>query len=75
MNEHPAQSDLYAYDLTGATWRKSSHSAGEGQCVELTDLPAGGKALRDGKNIHLPAVRYTAQQWEAFRQAVIDGAL
>ncbi|MFD5474446.1 DUF397 domain-containing protein [Streptomyces sp. NPDC127105] len=75
MNDHTAKADLYAYDLTGAAWRKSSHSAGEGQCVELTDLPAGGKAVRDGKNRRLPAVRYTAQQWEAFRQAVTDGTL
>jgi len=75
VNDITAKADLYAHDLTDAVWRKSPHSAGEGQCVEITDLPGGGIALRDSRNPHLPALRYTAEEWSAFRQGVIDGAL
>lgn len=74
MNRTTAKADLYAHDLTDADWRKSPYSAGEGQCVEITDLP-GGIALRDSKNKHLPALRYTDAEWQAFRQGVIDGAM
>lgn len=75
MNDTTVKADLYAYDLSGATWRKSPYSAGEGQCVEITDLPNGAKAVRDSKYPHLPALRYTAGEWQAFRQGVIDGAM
>jgi hypothetical protein len=75
MNDHTAKADLYAYDLADAVWRKSPYSAGEGQCVEIADLPGGGIAVRDGKNSHLPALRYTAAEWQAFRQGVLDGTL
>lgn len=47
--------------------RTSSYSAGEGQCVEVADLP-GVVALRDSKNPHLPALRYPAACWRTFRQ-------
>lgn len=70
-----AKADLYAQDLSHAQWRKSPYSVGEGQCVEIADLPGGGVALRDSKNTHLPALRYTAEEWQAFRRGVIDGAL
>lgn len=75
MNDHPAKADLYAYDLTDAVWRKSPHSAGEGQCVEITDLPGGGIAVRDSKNTHLPELRYSATEWQAFRRSLLDGTL
>jgi len=75
MNRTTVKADLYAYDLTNSVWRKSPHSAGEGQCVEITDLPDGGIALRDSKNPAFPALRYTAEEWKAFRQGVIDGTL
>ncbi|WP_049573994.1 DUF397 domain-containing protein [Streptomyces sp. SBT349] len=67
--------DLYAVDLTGATWRKSPRSNGGAQCVEITDLPGGAVALRDSKNPGREALRYTAEEWEAFRQGIIDGSL
>ncbi len=74
MNETTAKADLYAHDLSGADWRKSSHSAGEGQCVEITDLP-GGIAVRDSKNPSLTALRFTAEEWSALRKAMIDGSM
>ncbi|MER7047426.1 DUF397 domain-containing protein [Streptomyces jumonjinensis] len=65
---------LYAVDLAGAEWRKSSFSAGESDCVEVAALP-GGIAVRDSKNTGLPALRYTATGWAAFCSGVVAGDL
>ncbi|UCM88993.1 DUF397 domain-containing protein [Streptomyces marincola] len=67
--------DLHTVDLTNATWRKSSRSNGAAQCVEATDLPGGGIAIRDSKNPHRTPLRWAAAQWNAFRQGIVDGTL
>jgi hypothetical protein len=69
------KADLYAHDLATAVWRKASASGGEGNCVEVADLPGGGKAVRDSKRPELGALRYTAAEWAAFRAGVIAGEL
>lgn len=69
------KAELYAYDLSAATWRKASASGGEGNCVEVTDLPGGAKAVRDSKRPDLEPMRYTAAEWSAFREGVIAGEL
>ncbi|MER5973630.1 DUF397 domain-containing protein [Streptomyces sp. NPDC002055] len=69
------KAELYALDLAAATWRKASASGGEGNCVEVTDLPGGGKAVRDSKRPDLEPMRYTAAEWSAFREGVIAGEL
>ena len=73
MNDPKA--DLYAHDLSGAVWRKSSASAGENECVEVTDLPGGGRAIRDSKNPHLPALCFTAAEWNAAKKGILNGEL
>jgi hypothetical protein len=75
---HPkviAKGQLYDVDLTGLAWRKASASGGSGGCVEVADLPDGAKAVRDSKNPDLPALRYTAAEWAAFRAGVVAGEL
>jgi hypothetical protein len=67
--------ELYAYDLSGSAWRKASASGAEGNCVEVADLPGGGKAVRDSKRPEIAALRYTAAEWAAFREGVIAGEL
>jgi Domain of unknown function (DUF397) len=63
-------------DLTGARWRKSSFSGGNGEgggCVEVAFLPGGRVALRDSKDRTLPARHFTAAGWAAFTAAVRTG--
>ncbi|MCE0536057.1 DUF397 domain-containing protein [Kineosporia rhizophila] len=69
------KSALYEIDLDQATWRKASASAGQGECVELTDLPDGAVAVRDSKNLGLAPLRFTAGEWAAFRQGLLSGEL
>ncbi|MEV5412681.1 DUF397 domain-containing protein [Thermopolyspora sp. NPDC052614] len=54
-------------DLTGAQWRKSSRSGGNGgMCVEVsTNLP-GIVAIRDSKNPTGPALTLTPGEWRTF---------
>lgn len=69
--------DLYKVDLTHAAWRKSTYTAGNGNCVEISTItgPATGVAIRDSKNINLPDVRASRTQWAAFLDAVATGDL
>lgn len=51
-------------------FRKSSHSGGQGDCVEVAPLSTGGRAVRDSKNPRGPLLHLTADGWRAF----VDGA-
>ncbi|MFG2054189.1 DUF397 domain-containing protein [Micromonospora sp. NPDC048930] len=54
-------------DLTGAIWRKSTRSGGNGgECVEVaTNLP-GIVAVRDSKDPGGPVLTFTPGSWAAF---------
>lgn len=52
-------------------WRKASTSTGNGQCVELAEMPQGrGIAVRDSKDPHGPVLSFTRGELAAF----LDGA-
>ncbi|MGH3900635.1 MAG: DUF397 domain-containing protein [Pseudonocardiaceae bacterium] len=62
-------------DLTSATWRKSSRSNGQGNCVEVADLDGGHRAVRDSKNPTGPALLVTPTAWTTFTTALRTGKL
>lgn len=74
MSDYP-KSDLYAVDLTEAEWHKASASGGEGNCVEVAELPGGARAVRDSKDPGREPLRFTASEWAAFRDGIITGEL
>ncbi|MFF5272123.1 DUF397 domain-containing protein [Streptomyces sp. NPDC000133] len=67
--------ELYAYDISTATWHKASASGGEGNCVEVARLPDGGRAVRDSKNLGIAPLRFAASEWAAFHAGVLTGEL
>lgn len=60
-------------DLTGANWRKSSRSNGDGNaCVEVADL-VRAVAVRDSKNPQGPSLAFGRRNWNAFADQVKVG--
>ena len=53
--------------FTQATWRKSSWSAVNGNCVEVAGLPGGLIAVRDSKDATCgPVLAFEAASWRSF---------
>jgi hypothetical protein len=71
----PRKAELYALDLTEARWVKSSKSMDKTTpyCVEVADLGGGAVAVRDSNNTDLEPLRFTAEEWAAFRDGVCEG--
>jgi Domain of unknown function (DUF397) len=61
-------------DLTGAAWRKSSHSGGGNDCVELV-VARIGAAVRDSKSPDAGHIEFAGTGWNAFMGAVKTGRL
>ncbi|MEH1016603.1 DUF397 domain-containing protein [Micromonospora sp. CPCC 206060] len=57
-------------DLTGAIWRKSTRSGGQGDCVEVADNLTGIVGVRDSKDPDGPALTFTPTAWTAFLDTV-----
>jgi hypothetical protein len=54
----------------------SSYCAGNGACVEVAPLDAGGRAVRDGKlGAAGPVLTFTAGEWAAFVAGIKAGEL
>ena len=58
-------------DLTGARWRKSTRSGGNGgECVEVADNLPGIVAVRDSKDVEGPVLCFEHHAWALFTCAV-----
>jgi Domain of unknown function (DUF397) len=51
--------------MSDVTWRKSSHSGSEGNCVEVAFTP-DVVGVRDSKNPDGPVLIFTSAQWRTF---------
>jgi hypothetical protein len=67
-------------DLSGAAWRTSSYSGGNGgQCVEVAAIithlhsPETVCAVRDSKNPEGPVLAFSPGQWRTFAGRVKAG--
>ncbi|MFJ8300669.1 DUF397 domain-containing protein [Streptomyces sp. NPDC094447] len=59
------------HDLSGAAWRKSTYSNGQGgDCVEVADNIPHTIPVRDSKNPAGPALLIPAPAWAAFVEAI-----
>jgi hypothetical protein len=58
-------------DLTGAVWRKSTHSCANG-CVEVSFV-GDQIAVRDSKNRNGTVLVFTSAEWRAFTEGVRGG--
>jgi hypothetical protein len=68
------KADLYALDIRGVTWTKSSFSENEtDMCVDVTFLGDGAVALRDSTAPGRGDLRFTNGEWAAFTAGVRNG--
>lgn len=60
-------------DLSRAQWRRSTRSGPSGEmCVEVAFVD-GAAAVRDSKDPDGPVLLFTADEWGAFRDGMLDG--
>lgn len=60
-------------DLAGLTWRKSTLSADQSECVETAILPDSSVAVRHSKHPGGEVLLYTPAEWRAFVGGVKRG--
>lgn len=60
---------------TPLSWRKSTRSGQSDNCVEVAQLPGGGRAVRDSKNPGGPMLDLGRDAWQAFIDQIKDSRL
>lgn len=72
MSTTPANG-IAATELVGASWRKSSYSNSQGNCVEFAPLADGSVAVRNSRDPQGPALVYTRAEIAALIAGAKDG--
>ena len=55
-------------------WRRSSYSSPQGgNCVEVADLPNGGRGVRDSKHPDGGHLMFSGPEWGAFTAGIRAG--
>ncbi|WP_306838857.1 DUF397 domain-containing protein [Catenuloplanes nepalensis] len=57
---------MVAPNPSEATWRKSSRSNGQGQCVEFARLGDAVVGVRDSKDVQGPTLTFAPASWRNF---------
>jgi len=70
---NPPANGIAATELVGASWRKSSYSNSQGNCVEFAALPDGSVAVRNSRDPQGPALIYTRAEISALLSGARDG--
>jgi hypothetical protein len=74
VNSNRKESIMTDDELTPRpVWVKSSLSFANGNCLEVTDLPAGAVGVRNSSDPDGPVLRFTADEWHAFLGGVRNG--
>jgi Domain of unknown function (DUF397) len=61
-------------DIGGASWRKSTFSNMNGNCVEVSHLPPDRVGVRDTKDKDIgPVLIFTGAEWDAFIAGAKEG--
>ncbi|MEU8804861.1 DUF397 domain-containing protein [Spirillospora sp. NPDC048819] len=60
-------------DISRATWRKSSHSSANGECVEISRVH-GAVAVRDSRDPQGLALLFARSAWQVFSRRIKQGA-
>jgi hypothetical protein len=61
--------------MTPLTWKKSSYSFANGNCLEVTELPGGDIGVRDSKDPEGPVLRFTDEEWRWFIRDIRNGRI
>jgi Domain of unknown function (DUF397) len=59
--------------MNDRTWRKSSYSSGQGNCVEVCTSEPGVVGVRDSKDRYEKELTVSDRAWSAFVQGVKRG--
>ena len=59
--------------MNDRTWRKSSYSSGQGNCVEVCLSEPGAVAVRDSKDQAGPELVASDRAWSALVQGIKQG--
>ena len=62
-------------DVTATSWRKSSYSNSQANCVEVATTLHGQVAVRDSKNLDAGALCFSPDEWQVFAARVRISAI